>query len=119
MPREDYQVLLNEMQQYQSNSQEYAPFLTAMQQLNQEMEGLMEPDENGWKLITPERMDSLAGKYRTAGRALEKYLQGTKNTSRNDSCIFIAWELYNSYSGANRKMNDICMCNFNIKKIFN
>ena len=81
MPREDYQVLLNEMQQYQSNSQEYAPFLTAMQQLNQEMEGLMEPDENGWKLITPERMDSLAGKYRTAGRALEKYLQGTKNTT--------------------------------------
>ena len=80
MPDNNIQELYQELKASQSTSQNYAPFLQSMETLDSEMKALMEPDENGWKLLTPERFKSFSEKYRDAGIKLEQYLAGTAST---------------------------------------
>ncbi len=80
MPNNDIQELYQELKNTQSTSAKYAPFLQAMDVLDVEMRELMEPDENGWKLLTPERFQSFSQKYRDAGIKLEQYLSNTAST---------------------------------------
>ena len=72
MPQEQMQELYKELKNAQSTSEYYAPFLEAMKTLDTEMKSLMEPDENGWKLLDPERFRSFSEKYRDAGIKLEQ-----------------------------------------------
>ncbi|MBQ7058889.1 MAG: hypothetical protein IJM83_06270 [Firmicutes bacterium] len=81
MPQEQMQELYKELKNAQSTSEYYAPFLEAMKTLDTEMKSLMEPDENGWKLLDPERFRSFSEKYRDAGIKLEQYLGRTANTT--------------------------------------
>ena len=80
MPNREINDLYQEIKNTQSGSAQYAAFLEAMEGLDTEMTDLMEPDENGWKMLDQERHQSLLNKYRDAGSKLELYLSNTENT---------------------------------------
>ena len=80
MPDLNMHDLYQELKSTQSTSEKYAPFLEAMETLDAEMNSLMEPDENGWKLLTPERFQSFSDKYHDASIKLEQYLAQTYET---------------------------------------
>ena len=81
MPKRELDIAYEEVKNSQSASEHYAPFLQAMEELNTEMEQLMQPDENGWKMLDRERLKSLGEKYRMAGGHLEVYLYHTEKTT--------------------------------------
>ncbi len=72
--------LYNELRQKQSVSEDYKRYLDAMEKLNDEITALMEPDENGWKMLDSERMNRLAKLYKMAGAQAEIYLYNTRET---------------------------------------
>lgn len=72
--------LYNELRQKQSVSEDYKRYLDAMEKLNDEITALMEPDENGWKMLDNERMNRLAQLYKMAGAQAEIYLYNTRET---------------------------------------
>ena len=72
--------LYNELRLKQSISEYYKRYLDAMEKLNDEITALMEPDENGWKMLDNERMNRLAQLYKMAGAQAEIYLYHTRET---------------------------------------
>ena len=80
-PRREMDAAYEEVKKSQSKSDDFAPFLQAMKDLDEEMEELMVPDENGWKMLDKDRLSSLAEKYRMAGSYLEVYLYHTEKTT--------------------------------------
>lgn len=81
MPNNKIDALYREIKDQQSVSESYAPFLAAMDALNEEMTELMKPDKDGWKMLDNERFQSLTDKYRASGLALEAYLTQTEQST--------------------------------------
>ena len=80
MPTKEIQELYNEIKETKSSSPSYARYVTAMNSLNEEMTGLMNSTETGWKLLDPETFNSFSLKYRASGTLLETYLHDTEDT---------------------------------------
>ena len=82
MPGNSIQELYKQIKDTRSsaNGEDYQKYLQAMELLNTELHGLIEPGPDGWKLLDAERMKALAKCYREAGEWAEVYLYKTRET---------------------------------------
>ncbi|MCR4837811.1 MAG: hypothetical protein K5897_02595 [Eubacterium sp.] len=73
--------LLEEIKNKQSDNESYAKFKASLQSLVQDIDSLMIPTEEGWKLMDQETTESLYEKYSNTAKHLNAYLKETANSN--------------------------------------
>ena len=87
--------LLAEISIRQSSDESYIKFKKSLQDLTQDIDKLMYPTEEGWKLLDEETMEPLFEKYLETAKYLNAYLQKEKNSK--DSKEQAVWDVCNAF----------------------
>ena len=78
--KEQREILLTKLKEYQPKHEEYDDFREAMSGLDQDMEDLMKPGADGWQTVDAEKRSELIQKYEDAGAKLEGFLEKVKES---------------------------------------
>ena len=87
--------LLQEIINKQSANESYAKFKESLQDLTQDIDALMNPTEEGWKLLDEETFAPLYDKYMKTAKHLSAYLNETKDSEDPEEKAM--WEVCNSF----------------------
>ena len=87
--------LLKEIENAASENESYQEFKTSLAELNQDIDKLMKPGKEGWKLLDKKTFDPLYTKYLRAAKNLSNFLDETKeSTKKEDKAL---WEVCNAF----------------------
>ena len=87
--------LLSEINSKESGNESYINFKESLQVLTQEIDTLMKPTEEGWKLLDDETVKSLLEKYKTTAKHLDSYLQEARDSEDPDEKA--VWDVCNAF----------------------
>ena len=77
--------LLKEIENAASENESYQEFKTSLAELNQDIDKLMKPGKEGWKLLDKKTFDPLYTKYLRAAKNLSNFLDETKESTKKET----------------------------------